>query len=41
MSLRIGDTAPNFNADSSQGPINFYDYLGDNWGLIFLIFLNC
>ncbi|MDI1234389.1 MAG: peroxiredoxin [bacterium] len=35
MSLRIGDIAPNFTADSSKGTINFYDYLGDNWGLIF------
>ncbi len=35
MSLRIGDIAPNFTSDSSKGTINFYDYLGDSWGLIF------
>lgn len=33
--LRLGDTAPNFDQDSSQGPINFYDYLGDGWGVLF------
>ena len=35
MSLRLGDTAPDFQADSSAGTINFYDYLGDSWGILF------
>lgn len=35
MSLRLGDTAPNFTAKSSLGEINFYDYLGDSWGILF------
>ncbi|AKK71872.1 peroxiredoxin [Chryseobacterium gallinarum] len=35
MSIRLGDTAPNFQAESSSGVINFYDYLGDSWGILF------
>ena len=35
MTLRLGDTAPNFEQDSSEGTINFYDYLGDSWGILF------
>lgn len=35
MSLRIGDDAPNFTADTTEGEINFYDYLGDSWGVLF------
>lgn len=35
MSLRLGDTAPDFQADSSARTINFYDYLGDSWGILF------
>ncbi|CAM4168000.1 peroxiredoxin [Gillisia limnaea] len=33
--LRLGDKAPNFDAETSEGKINFYDYLGDNWGILF------
>lgn len=33
--LRLGDTAPNFTADSSVGTFNLYDYLGDGWGIFF------
>jgi len=33
--IRLGDTAPNFTAESSVGTINFYDYLGDSWGILF------
>ena len=33
--LRLGDTAPDFEQDSSIGTIRFYDYLGDNWGILF------
>lgn len=35
MSLRLGDTAPDFTAQSSIGEINFYDYLGSSWGILF------
>ena len=35
MSLRLGDTAPNFTAQSSIGEINFYEYLGESWGVLF------
>jgi alkyl hydroperoxide reductase subunit AhpC len=35
MSLRLGDVAPNFKAKTSQGEIDFYEYLGDSWGLLF------
>jgi len=35
MGLRLGDTAPNFKAQTSQGEIDFYDYLGDSWGVLF------
>ncbi len=35
MSLRLGDTAPNFEQQSNEGLINFYDFLGDSWGILF------
>jgi alkyl hydroperoxide reductase subunit AhpC len=35
MSLRLGDIAPNFKATTSIGEIDFYDYLGDSWGILF------
>jgi alkyl hydroperoxide reductase subunit AhpC len=35
MSLRLGDKAPDFTADTSIGKINFYEYLGDGWGVLF------
>src|ERR1700753_2835987 len=35
MSLRLGDDAPNFTAQTSQGEIDLYDYLGDSWGVLF------
>ncbi|MEP3211361.1 MAG: peroxiredoxin [Maribacter sp.] len=33
--IRLGDTAPDFTADSSVGTINLYKYLGDSWGILF------
>lgn len=33
--LRLGDKAPNFDAETSEGKINFYDFLGDSWGILF------
>ncbi len=33
--LRLGDIAPDFTANTSQGTLNFYDYLGDSWGILF------
>ncbi|MEY3433425.1 MAG: hypothetical protein RL131_1361, partial [Bacteroidota bacterium] len=35
MSIHLGDDAPNFNANTSIGEINFYEYLGDSWGVLF------
>ncbi|WCL50929.1 peroxiredoxin [Leptospira sp. GIMC2001] len=35
MSLRLGDIAPDFKADSSEGTIEFHKYLGDSWGVLF------
>ncbi|SPL71749.1 peroxiredoxin [Acinetobacter stercoris] len=35
MTLRLGDTAPDFEQDSSEGTINFYDFLGNHWGILF------
>lgn len=35
MALRLGDTVPNFTQDSSEGTIDFYDWAGDNWVVLF------
>jgi len=35
MALRLGDTAPDFTAETTDGTINFYDYLGNGWGVLF------
>ena len=35
MSLRLGDIAPNFKAQTSQGDLDFYEYLGDSWAVLF------
>lgn len=35
MELKLGDTAPNFQAQTSEGEIDFYEYLGDGWGVLF------
>ena len=34
-SLRLGDKAPDFDAKTSEGKINFYEFLGDSWGILF------
>ena len=35
MALTIGDTAPDFEAQTSEGPISFHEWLGDSWGVLF------
>jgi alkyl hydroperoxide reductase subunit AhpC len=35
MSLRLGDAAPNFRAQTTEGEIDFYEYLGNSWGVLF------
>ena len=35
MSLRINDEAPNFSAETTQGPINFHEWIGDGWAVLF------
>lgn len=35
MALRLGDTAPNFQADTSAGPLDLYDFAGDSWIILF------
>src|SRR5262245_30813176 len=35
MAVKLGDDAPNFTADSTEGKLDLYDYLGDSWGVLF------
>ncbi len=35
MTVRLGDEAPNFTAETSEGTINFHEWLGDSWGVLF------
>ena len=35
MSLKLGDIAPNFKAQTTEGEIDFYEYLGNSWGILF------
>ena len=37
MALRLGEYAPNFTADTTQGPIEFYDWKGGGWAVLFSI----
>jgi alkyl hydroperoxide reductase subunit AhpC len=35
MALKLGDTAPDFEAETTEGPIKFHEWLGDSWGVLF------
>ena len=35
MTLQLGDTAPNFEAETTEGPITFHDWIGDSWAVLF------
>jgi alkyl hydroperoxide reductase subunit AhpC len=35
MTLQLGDTAPDFDADTTEGPLKLHEYLGDSWGILF------
>ena len=33
MAIRLGDEAPDFTAEPTQGPVKFHEWLGDSWGI--------
>jgi alkyl hydroperoxide reductase subunit AhpC len=35
MALQLGDTAPDFTAETTEGPVSLHEYLGDSWGILF------
>ena len=35
MAIRLGDVAPDFSADTTEGPVSFHEWLGDSWGILF------
>lgn len=35
MTIQLGDTAPDFTAETTEGPLSLHEYLGDSWGILF------
>ncbi len=35
MTVRLGDTAPDFTAETTEGKINFHEWIGDHWAVLF------
>ena len=35
MAIRLGSQVPNFQQDSTEGKLDFYEFLGDSWGILF------
>src|SRR5437660_5232091 len=35
IAIRLGDTAPDFTAETTEGPIHFHDWIGDHWAVLF------
>jgi peroxiredoxin (alkyl hydroperoxide reductase subunit C) len=35
MTIQLGETAPDFTADTTEGQLSLHDYLGDGWGILF------
>lgn len=35
MTIQLGDTAPNFTANTTEGTVSLHEYLGDSWGILF------
>lgn len=35
MTIRLGDVAPDFSVETTEGPLNFHEWLGDSWGILF------
>ncbi|MCH7805760.1 MAG: redoxin domain-containing protein, partial [Proteobacteria bacterium] len=35
MTLQLGDTAPDFTAETTEGTVNFHDWIGDGWAILF------
>ena len=35
MTIQLGETAPDFTAETTEGRLNFYEYIGDHWGVLF------
>jgi alkyl hydroperoxide reductase subunit AhpC len=35
MTLKLGDTAPDFTSETTEGPISFHEWIGDSWAVLF------